>query len=202
MKIILRKLLEIITFLSFIINGCDENVIGPDLANTYFPLSEGNIWYYRDYFTPNDSIVFTHPSQEFDITYQVINITKINGSNYFVMEERYYQTLHTAIDTTYYRAESQKLYMYKKDYTSQQYIGGLFADFSIQPGDTFQCQIYSNEYVAEVVQKTLTTTKFHYYIPGAADEELEITFQKSLGIINNVAIDWGHGILLSTATLN
>ncbi|MEJ2278292.1 MAG: hypothetical protein P8Y70_11180 [Candidatus Lokiarchaeota archaeon] len=40
-------------------------------------------------------------------------------------------------------------------------------------------------------------TKFHYYIPGGADEEFDLTFNKNIGLVRSFSTDWGMGRVLS-----
>ncbi len=190
---------SIIIIMLIFINSCNDNPTGPNTADTYFPLTKGNTWYYRDYSAPYniDTIKYTNPDKEYDIVYKVIGDKNINGKNYSVMEERYFLKLYIPLDTAYYRTEGENLYMLIKDRSSNQYLGGLYAKFSISEGDTFHCILPNYEYIAIVQKKTSTMTKFHYYIPGGADEEFELTYYKNIGLVRSFSTDWGMGKVLS-----
>ena len=189
----------IIIILLIVINSCNDNPTGPDTANTYFPLTKGNTWYYRDYRAPynSDTIKFTNPDKEYDIIYKVIGEENINGKEYSIIEERYFLKESRPLDTAYYRTEGENLYRLIRDWTTHEYRGGLYAKFTVSEGNTFHCELPNYEYTAIVLQKTSTITKLHYYIPGGADEEFELTFNKNIGLVRSLSTDWGMGKVLA-----
>gem|GEM_PF-5703039 len=79
-----------------------------------------------------------------------------------------------------------------------EYYNRLYVDFSIAEGDTFHFTELNNFiYVGKVKTKTWGSITIYYEIPGAADEDFEVTFLKNIGLQNQKAVDWGRGILLS-----
>ena len=182
--------------------SCNENIVQPETENTYFPLLKGNIWYYRDYQTRNDSTIFTNQDKEYDIRFEVIGNKEINGKDYYVVEERYYLNLISQpVDTSYYRTESGSLFKLKRDFLSNEYIGGLLAKFSLAEGDTFHYYRYGYLYIATILQKTSESLKIYYDIPEGADEEFELTFQKNIGLENDYSTAWRHGYKLEKVEL-
>jgi hypothetical protein len=166
----MKKVISPILLLLFIFcASCDNNPTAPNLASSYFPLSMGNKWYYRQYYTSyKDSIIYVYPDLEYDISSEIVGTTTINGENCSISRD---ETIHYSthfIDITYYRIEGDKLYRYKI-YYPYELVGGLLVDFSIAQGDTFHCNVYGLDYIGKVIEKNLLYFKIHYYIPGAGD---------------------------------
>ena len=87
--------------------------------------------------------------------------------------------------------------MYNRDNSSGIYNGGLLVDFSVAQGDTIRCNSYGRDFFGIVVKKSFTTMRVHYFAPGWADEEYELTFRRFVGLERSFSTDWGSGTELS-----
>lgn len=193
------KLISISLF--FFLIGCNENPVGPAGGNLFFPIAQGNKWYYRSYYMSGDTIKFSNPDKEYDITYEIVGEKEFDGKKYLIFERRSYLMYSSAIDTTYYRTEGNNLFWLWRVGTNR-YAGGLIAKFELTTGDTFSAyQLDVFQYIGVVIEKSFTSIKFHYYIPGGADEDFELTFQRGVGLVNTYSTDWLMGSILVKAEL-
>lgn len=177
-------------------SSCDNIPTAPDLASSYFPLVKGDKWYYKSYTNYKGIFEYVYPDQEYDNVYEIMGTTKINNMELFILKETSVVFNPGASDTIYYRTEGDKLYKYNKLYASDSLSGGLYVDFSKAKGDTFHCKLFINDFIGEINEKNETIIKIHYYIPGAADEDGEVTFLRNIGITDDYAVDWGRGMKL------
>lgn len=189
-----------IVFMIPLFISCDDNIVGPEDANSFFPLSIGNKWFYKSYIDYNDSLKFNYPDKEYDLTYEIIGNTNIDGKTYFMLEVKSYDynsiNYPVRIDTNYCRTDGKYLIWLGK--FLGKYYNRLYVDFSIAEGDTFHFTWQNNfTYVGKVKTKTWDLITIYYEIPGAADEDIEVTFLKNIGLQNQKALDWGFAILLT-----
>jgi len=189
-----------IVFMIPLFISCDDNIVGPEDANSFFPLSNGNKWFYKRYTDFNDSLKFDNPDKEYDLTYEIIGSTNIDGKTYSMLEVKSYDynsvLYPVRIDTNYCRTDGENL-VWKGKFLGE-YYNRLYVDFSIAEGDTFNFIWQDNfTYVGKVKTRTWDSITIYYEIPGAADEDFEVTFLKNIGLQNQKAVDWGRGILLS-----
>lgn len=179
MKKAFIQLFLLCSFLLF--TACDSST-EPKYEDSYFPLKEGNIWYYSGYLHSPDKA-----SGEKESKWEVTGKKTFGGLSYFEVSETNLTRTDIPVYKNYYYLDGDKLYKYDEDRKKQ----SLFASFNLAKEQSFQYF----DYVVTVTEKTDSTITFFYDHPSIVDEEHWFTFEKGSGVKTIFSV-WGIGSLM------
>mgnify|MGYP005725557193 CR=1 FL=1 len=172
---------------------CSRDTVSPENSSDgFFPMEIGNKWNYHsipEAFSVNESMV------------EIINTTEIGGKTYFVFE-RTYPNLTTHRDTSYFRKESNKVFI---NWNGEEF---LYIDFDRDVNDSWETR---GSYIGVIQDKNkrfevpagifTNATLVYFDIPLAADAQFCEHYAKGVGRLNICCL-FGIPMELVSATIS